>query len=103
MARYLRIAAAVVFALLALAFVALWVRSYYWIDEVNWRKHQLGLIAVQSEFGAVQCVVQPRKFASDLFLWTHEHVPTDVWLRMRPRHFLQWLWFRVDRGDGFLF
>jgi hypothetical protein len=35
MARYLRIAAAVVFALLALAFVALWVRSYYYLDRVH--------------------------------------------------------------------
>jgi hypothetical protein len=35
MARYLRYVAAVVFALLALAFVALWVRSYYYLDRLH--------------------------------------------------------------------
>lgn len=34
MTRYLRIAAAIVFAMLALAFAALWVRSYFHLDRV---------------------------------------------------------------------
>jgi hypothetical protein len=35
MARYLRIAAAVVFALLAMAFVAWWVRSHFYLDAAS--------------------------------------------------------------------
>jgi hypothetical protein len=34
MTRYARYAAAIVFALLAVGFVALWVRSYHWHDAV---------------------------------------------------------------------
>ena len=37
MARYLRIAAAVFFALLAVALIGLWVRSYSWHDYIRYR------------------------------------------------------------------
>jgi hypothetical protein len=46
MSRYLRIAAAVVLATLGVAFMALWVRSYWWLDGASGpigRRHVLGI------------------------------------------------------------
>jgi hypothetical protein len=59
MARYLRIAASVYFALIAVAFVGLWVRSYYWHDGARGPIGRSYTLSVQHLFGVVVCAVSP--------------------------------------------
>ena len=51
MMRYARYAAAVVFALLAVGFVTLWVRSGYRWDQVNWRVNGKVFVAFNTYWG----------------------------------------------------
>jgi hypothetical protein len=53
MMRYARYAAAVLFALLAVGFVALWVRSYWWQDHVGRWRTSLPTMAVESFWGEI--------------------------------------------------
>jgi hypothetical protein len=57
MARYLRIAVAVVFALLAVAFFAFWVRSHYYRDLVLGMLTETHYVWLLSEWNVVTCVI----------------------------------------------
>jgi hypothetical protein len=83
MARHLRIAAAVLFALLALSFVALWVRSYYWYDDMTCyvlRRH----VEITSARGVFLCVTYPEPLHETISaIWTSS--PMNAWLALDRR------------------
>jgi phosphotransferase system glucose/maltose/N-acetylglucosamine-specific IIC component len=83
MARYLRIAAAVVFALLALALVALWVRSHYWYDDIIYYARRRE-VEITSARGVLVCVTFPMPLRETLGAhWTSS--PMNPWLALDRR------------------
>jgi hypothetical protein len=69
MMRYARYAAAIVFALLAVGFVALWVRSYRVRDRVEASGFGRWQIEVQSEWGVVAFTVLPDDDPGWYYVW----------------------------------
>jgi hypothetical protein len=80
MKRYVRYAAAVVFALLALGFVALWVRSYYWFDTVAWRATNNRAIVAGSASGSASVItLSPSPYSrKDRFWRNHQVLPKSL-------------------------
>ena len=78
MLRDVRYAAAILFVLLAVGFVALWARSYQWSDNVTW--HAFGnYLSVSSARGVLQCVTYPEEAPQPNELnWSS--LPMNRWL-----------------------
>jgi hypothetical protein len=71
MARKLRIAVSVFFALVAVALCVLWVRSYWWWDVVVFNRQQ-NAIDGTSAFGSVGIGIVPKQLPADTGFFAYE-------------------------------
>jgi hypothetical protein len=95
MLRSLRIAAAVFFALLAIGFVGLWVRSNQWSDYVEWRGN-CPRLAVDSTAGILGLILidETEPIPAGMSGWYHmSRKPSP------PLYFTEW-GFGHQRGPG---
>jgi hypothetical protein len=71
MTLYARYAAAALFALLAACFLALWVRSYWWLDTAHWRPTKNRAFSVPSASGrGVLTTTRPARPIVGTRFWT---------------------------------
>jgi hypothetical protein len=99
MLRRLRYAPAVVFALLALAFVGLWVRSYRYLDAVNPFYRAVELRSTRGHVGIAVWQYPWLQERTDFIWLTYNQMPTDP-IEPLPRPYKGACGFAVARNGA---